>query len=61
MATESNKSTRPGDAAFKPKSINVPENVGYKNQIPVTTSGNGIKIRGTGAATKGTKANGPMA
>lgn len=40
------------------KSVPVPKTAGYP-QTDIKTSG--IKIRGTGAATKGTKARGPMA
>lgn len=42
----------------QPKPVPVPHTGGYP-QTGVKTSG--IKIRGTGAATKGTKARGPMA
>jgi len=76
MATISNKSTRPGSPQWKPKAIAQPDvglpspkpqpkdwkpmdgtdiNVGFPSKKP------GIKIRGTGAATKGLKANGPIA
>jgi hypothetical protein len=75
MATESYKSTRPGDAKFKNKVVASPNpygatkledvdmsvgNINKSNQTePLKTSG--IKIRGTGAATKGLMARGPMA
>ena len=58
MATESNKSTKPGDANFKPKVVVTPAVAGYPQTGIKTT---GIKIRGTGAATKGIMARGPMA
>jgi hypothetical protein len=34
---------------------------GYSNKRPASAKTNGIKIRGTGAATKGVMARGPMA
>ena len=58
MATESYKSTKPGDAEFKPKIIKTPSTAGYP-QTGIKTSG--IKMRGTGAATKGKMSRGPMA
>ena len=58
MATESYKSTKPGGAEFKPQVIKTPNTAGYP-QTGTKTSG--IKIRGTGAATKGVTARGPMA
>jgi hypothetical protein len=57
MATESNKSTKPGDADLKPKLVAVPKGMGYPNK----GGGTPKKTRGNGAATKGTKAYGPMA
>ena len=61
MATASNKTSRPTSPEFKPKMVKSQSNVGYTTAIPSTKMGKGIKIRGTGAAIKGTKANGPMA
>jgi hypothetical protein len=74
MAAESLRSTKPGDAKFKPKQVaNAPATgplkmtdldvstafVDKSNQSePIKTTG--IKIRGTGAATKGTMARGPI-
>jgi hypothetical protein len=75
MASESYKSTRPGDAKFKPKQIananpygatKVEDldmsvsNIDRSNQTEAVKT-SGIKIRGTGAATKGVMARGPMA
>ena len=75
MATESMKSTKPGDAKFKPQPVangnaygatKAAEldmsvaNIDRSNQTEATKT-SGIKIRGTGAATKGTMARGPMA
>lgn len=42
----------------QPKPVPVPKTAGYPEKGIKTT---GIKIRGTGAATKGTMARGPMA
>jgi|TARA_B110000503_G_scaffold100873_1_gene150865 hypothetical protein len=42
----------------QPKPVPVPHTAGYP-QTGIKTSG--IKVRGTGAATKGTMARGPMA
>ena len=42
----------------QPKPVPVPKTAGYPEKGVKTT---GIKIRGTGAATKGTMARGPMA
>lgn len=56
MATESLKSTKPGDAKFKPKTVAAPVVGGA-----VTAKNAVTKIRGTGAATKGLMARGPMA
>lgn len=56
--SESNKSTKPGDAEFKPKEVATPKTGGYPQTGTKTT---GIKVRGCGAATKGTTARGPMA
>jgi len=42
----------------QPKPVPVPQTAGYPEKNVKTT---GIKIRGTGAATKGTMARGPMA
>lgn len=42
----------------QPKSVPVPKMAGYP-ETGVKTAG--VKVRGTGAATKGTKARGPMA
>ena len=47
-----NKYTQP-----QPNTNTLPEGSGY----PDTAKTSGIKIRGTGAATKGTMARGPMA
>ena len=58
MATNSKKSTSPGDAVFKSKEVATPNTGGYP-QTGAKTSG--IKIRGTGAAVRGTTARGPMA
>ena len=58
MATNSKKSTNPGDAVFKPKEVATPNTGGYPQTGAKTA---GIKIRGTGAAIKGTTARGPMA
>ena len=52
MATESNKSTKPGDAQFKPKQVST---------APTGAKSSGTTTRGNGAATKGTTARGPMA
>ena len=75
MAAESYKSTRPGDAKFKPKVVAGANpygatkaedldmsvgNIDRSNQTEGTKT-SGIKIRGTGAATKGVMARGPMA
>jgi hypothetical protein len=58
MATESNKSTRPGDAKFKPTPVATPATGGYPQTGTKTA---GIVTRGNGAATKGRTARGPMA
>lgn len=42
----------------QPKPVPVPKTAGYPETGAKTT---GVKIRGTGAATKGTMARGPMA
>lgn len=42
----------------QPKDVPVPKTAGYPSTGVKTA---GIKVRGTGAATKGTKARGPMA
>jgi len=42
----------------QPQKVPVPQTAGYPEKGVKTT---GIKIRGTGAATKGTMARGPMA
>lgn len=75
MATESYKSTKPGDAKYKPKkTANAPATRAARLEEMDVSVGNidksggehgvktsGIKIRGTGAATKGVMARGPMA
>jgi len=45
-------------ASKQPQKTPVPQTAGYPEKGVKTT---GIKIRGTGAATKGTMARGPMA
>jgi hypothetical protein len=75
MATESMRSTKPGDARYKPKVIASPTTrtslkadeldmstafVDKSNQTEKTKT-TGIKTRGNGAATRGVTARGPMA
>jgi len=57
MATKSVKADV-GDKEFNSRPAPMPNVAGYP-QTGIKTAG--IKIRGTGAATKGTKARGPMA
>jgi len=52
MATKPSKSTKPGDAQYKTKVVAT---------APSGAKTSGIKVRGGGAATKGTTARGPMA
>jgi hypothetical protein len=56
MAKQSN--TKKAIDSSNPKPVPVPNSSGYPQKDIKTT---GIKIRGTGAATKGTQARGPMA
>lgn len=58
MATKTSTPKNIGDERFKPNEVPTPNFAGYP-QTGTKTSG--IKIRGTGAATKGTTARGPMA
>lgn len=59
MKTPSMKTARSGAVApnttpYSPKMVDIP------NPNPEVIAGGGVKIRGTGAATKGLMARGPM-
>jgi len=58
MATKSTSPTTSPQQEFRDLAVTV-GNTRNKNYPPVKTSG--IKVRGTGAATKGRMARGPMA